>query len=374
MISQRFPPHRLAGGELQALALSQQLQALGQHVRVLTTAFAAGMPSTERVDGIEVDRVGLPAGPLLKLSQFVSTYRYVLRHGHSFHIVHAHCLSASSLGAILAASKLGLHTLLQPTLGGDDGELSKLLRSPVWPLALAVIRRADRIGMLQPEIRSEFIAVGVPPDRLVPLDNGIDLGRFHPAKMQQRLQLREQLNLPQGPLAVFVGQLLPRKGLVELLEAWRSVKRQFGTAHLVIAGSGELESRVRRAALDTASGMLFLGDRQDVEILFRCADVAVLPSRNESFGCTFVEAMASGTPVILGNTGVAALLPIHEAAGWVLDRVRPDEIACRIIDMFSDPGRRRVFAERAPDLVQRYRFERVARQYLSLYEEMLNHD
>ena len=208
-----------------------------------------------------------------------------------------------SFGALYSASRRRIPTLLVPSLGGSDGELEKLRQSPFWPAAKRLASTASRVGVLDPAIGYELADAGVNKDRQVAVRNGIDLANFHPIDSRARAQLRRRLGLPDRLTAVFVGQLAKRKGLVELLEAWPGVRRDYPDAELLVVGSGSLETEIRKAAARLDSGIRYLGERQDVSDLFRCADIAVLPSKNESLGCSFVEALASGTPLIAGRTG-----------------------------------------------------------------------
>lgn len=374
MISQRFPPHRLAGAELQALGLAKALRTLGVEPRVMTTAFRRGLPASEMIDGIPVLRVGFPAGPALKTVQTVSTAIRVWLDHRKHDLVHCHCLSAASLGALFSASRSRTPTLLVPSLGGSDGELDKLRRSPSWLAAKHLICAASRVGVLDSEIACELSDAGISADRQVVVRNGIDLANFSPIDRQARDALRRRLGLPDRLTALFLGQLVERKGVKELLEAWAGVHRDFPEAELLIAGSGNLEPEVRKAATRAENRICYLGERQDVNDLFRCADVAVLPSKNESFGCTFIEALASGTPLIAGHTGIAATLPIDGKAGFVIDTVTPAAIREKLIAMFTNAERRTCFAAAGPALVSDYRFENVASQYLQLYQEMIAHE
>jgi glycosyltransferase involved in cell wall biosynthesis len=369
MVVQRLLPY-LAGAEIQALGLGAALERLGVDVRFLSTRYVAGLAAEETVRGLRVERLGVLRGPLLKPSQMVASALGVARRAPSFDLVHAHCLSSAALGTAIGAKLARKPVLVKPSLGGGGGEMAKLLESRGRPALLAILRGVDRFAALDEEIAGELRSVGIEPARIVRVDNGVDLERFGPASPSERRALRERLGLPDGPLALFAGQLVDRKAIVETLEAWRQVAATLEKAHLLVAGAGAREDVVREAAARGAR-VRYLGVVEDVADVMRASDALVLPSRNESFGNTIVEAMACGLPVVVGRTGVAASLRIDGIAGRVLDEPRPADIAAALGGILSAPNRGAEMGSRGRAMAARFGYERVARHYLEIYDAML---
>ena len=149
---------------------------------------------------------------------------------------------------------------------------------------------------------------GVGPVHRVAL--GVDLGRFHPDLRAEAPETRRRYNLPDAPLALYLGRFTEEKQLDLLLGAWPEVERRTG-AWLVLVGAGPREARLR--ALAEGKQVRFIPDvrdRHEVARLLAAAELYLSPGPAESFGLSALEAMATGTPVL------------SVEAGGVADRVR----------------------------------------------------
>ena len=144
--------------------------------------------------------------------------------------------------------------------------------------------------------------MGVSPDRLAIVLNGVDADLFQP---RDRGAARAELGLPAGPLALYVGNLKEVKGVHDLAPAWAQVLRELPGATLAIVGSGplrgELESAVAR-----------FGDRvrlveaqplARVPVWMAACDVLVLPSHAEGTPNVVLEALACGRRVVASAVG-----------------------------------------------------------------------
>ena len=132
--------------------------------------------------------------------------------------------------------------------------------------------------------------------KLIP--NGVDISRFDRAVPIARWQDGTR-NL------LFVGRHEPRKGLLDLLKAYRLLRKTGCDCRLLVVGSGPQEREARRyVAIRRLSGVEFLGrvsDRAKAQ-LFKNADVYVSPATGgESFGIVLLEAMAAGAPIVCSD-------------------------------------------------------------------------
>jgi phosphatidylinositol alpha-1,6-mannosyltransferase len=138
----------------------------------------------------------------------------------------------------------------------------------------------------------------------------VDTGRFRPAANdQERGELRRRFGWEGEVITLFVGRLVPRKGLLDLVEALPEVPG----ARLAVAGPGE-RAEIARAAREAGvrDRVTLLGDVPEAELplLYRAADLFAGPSRDsfaegdvEGFGIVYLEAAASGIPVLATRTG-----------------------------------------------------------------------
>ena len=137
------------------------------------------------------------------------------------------------------------------------------------------------------------------------IPNGIDRGDLHPVADLDAL--RATFAAPDELLVLLVGRLVYEKGFQLALDALPQVIRRSGRVRFLVAGSGtheaELREQSRRLGLDEhGTFMGWIGD-DVLHSLYRIADLCVVPSIYEPFGLVALEAMASGCPCIVADTG-----------------------------------------------------------------------
>ncbi len=157
--------------------------------------------------------------------------------------------------------------------------------------------------------------------------NGVDLSRF-PSKQSGSSDFRERFHIPDEDFLVCaVGQICIRKGLLELVGAFRQIHPQAPHMHLAIIGKvvfqHEEEYLEALHAAANESGIkdyiYFTGQLHDVSSALQAADLLVLNSRDEPFGLVLVEAMASGTPVLATRVGGVPEVVTDSENGWLID-------------------------------------------------------
>jgi glycosyltransferase involved in cell wall biosynthesis len=178
----------------------------------------------------------------------------------------------------------------------------------------------------------------VPPERVVVLEHGIDLGKFAAVS---GATLRQELDVGARPIVACVARLAPEKGVDVLLRAHARLGRD---ALLVLAGDGPDAARCRALAVDLgiAERVRFLGLRRDVDAILAACDVAVVPSQApEAFGLSVVEAMAAGKPVVVSDGGAMPEIIDHGRCGTVVPAGDAAALADAIVHLLDGP----VFAE-----------------------------
>ncbi len=202
-------------------------------------------------------------------------------------------------------------------------------------------------------------AAGVPGGRIFPVLNGIDVSAWGPAKISGG-QVRQELGIGQDdPLVVIVAQLAYFKRQDVLIEAFRTVADASPRARLLIVGTethpgpahGQasytecLHQQVRDHGLE--SHVIFAGHRRDVKQILAEADIFAMPSIDEPFGLSHVEAMAMALPVVAVDSGGIRELVDHGQTGLLgpVDDAR--ELAANILTLIEDPDRRRSMGESA---------------------------
>jgi len=188
-----------------------------------------------------------------------------------------------------------------------------------YRLFLPVLVRRVR----QVVVSSEFVKAkmmrrfGLSNGRIVVIPGGVDTGSFQPGA-EQKLHLPERYVL-------FVGSLQARKNLDRLLEAWGRIEDDVPDTWLVVAGAG---SEIFRPVRLTASGrVIFLGPVSEADLpgLYAHASLFTLPSLDEGFGLTVLEAMACEIPVVVSRAG--SLSEVAGEAGLFFDPLDVSEMA-----------------------------------------------
>jgi teichuronic acid biosynthesis glycosyltransferase TuaC len=190
---------------------------------------------------------------------------------------------------------------------------------------VAVLQATDAVLCVSRHLRERVLALGIPADRVHLWHQGVDTAMFHPG---DRAVARRRLGLPEaGPMALWVGRMVPVKGLDVLLDATARLHRRGLPVHVHLVGDGplreRLESRVR--ALRLAASVSFAGSLTQPHLpdWYRAADVTVLPSRSEGLPNVLRESKACGTPFVASRVG-----GVEEIADEPWDQlVDPDEPA-----------------------------------------------
>jgi phosphatidylinositol alpha-1,6-mannosyltransferase len=227
-----------------------------------------------------------------------------------------------------------------------------LYRLPPYRQALRRARSADLFVCFIEAARDHCLALGLPAERCAVVYPGVDTELFHPSATPMA-----------EPVAAFVSPLAPNKGIDRVLEAFRVVRGRLPGARLQVLGRGPLEGLVRREAARSGSGVSYLGsgDRARVAELLRASAVFVTAPRptrvwKEQFGLAYVEAMASGLPVVTTACGSN-----HEAVRPPNRRVADDAeaLAEALAGFLGDPAlRARVGHENRRTVLERHELHR----------------
>lgn len=182
---------------------------------------------------------------------------------------------------------------------------------------LAAGRAADGLLAVAGSLRDDMIALGMPGEHIRVHHTGVDLQAFRPAP--NRAAAKAALGIA-GPLVVSVGALIPRKGHDLTLAA---VARLPGV-QCRIAGEGperaKLEEQIAAHGIADRAQLLGAVPHSDLPALFAAADVLSLPSSSEGLANAWVEALASGTPVVTCDIGGAREAIDRPAAGRIVPR------------------------------------------------------
>jgi glycosyltransferase involved in cell wall biosynthesis len=208
-----------------------------------------------------------------------------------------------------------------------------------------VLKRADCVLAVSNALRHEIIATGVNGiSHKTRLSwNSVDVDKF---SLDENNSFKEELNLTDKPIVLFVGNIIKRKNVESLIEAKKIANSDY---YLVIVGNGPLYKKLKKKVdEENIRDVIFTGSRDDVENIIPSCDVLVLPSFSESFGLVLIEALACGKPVIGSNVGGITEI-ITEDVGLLVDPNKISSIAGAIDKVINDEEFRLTLASNARD-------------------------
>jgi phosphatidylinositol alpha-1,6-mannosyltransferase len=196
--------------------------------------------------------------------------------------------------------------------------------------------------------------------RMVRLAPGVDVTFFRPGA--GGAAVRERLGLTSRPVVACVSRMVPRKGQDTLIKAWPAVRAQVSGAVLLLVGDGPYAPALKRLAhrLSVSDDVVFTGPVPWPELpsYYDAANVFAMPCRTrragldvEGLGIVYLEASATGLPVIGGDSGGAPDAILDGESGYVVNDV--PGAATRIIELLHDPARAKAMGDKGLAWVDR---------------------
>jgi glycosyltransferase involved in cell wall biosynthesis len=266
--------------------------------------------------------------------------RYMRQNAAAFEVAHLH--ACRNLPGVIAARHLLRHRI--PYVLAPNGTAPRIERlrmaKRLFDVAVGrrVIDRAGRVLAVSDTEQQQLASLGVSSTAIAILPNPIDLDEF--ARPVQRGRFRQQHSLGNEPLVLFLGKLTRRKRVDVLIRAFSQLAAD---ARLVIAGN-DMGSGAAAEALVQALGLrertLFTGLLTGAARLeaLADADVVVYPSEHEIFGLVPLEAMLSGSPVIVANDSGCGALIGKLRGGQVVPVGSADALAAAIRRVLDAPA------------------------------------
>jgi phosphatidylinositol alpha-1,6-mannosyltransferase len=213
------------------------------------------------------------------------------------------------------------------------------------------------------------------PIRRVP--PGVDVDRFHPAVGGRDQRLAWGVP-PDAPLVGCVSRLVRRKGQDRLLDAWPALHARHPDAWLALVGTGPLEDELRaRAAALRNVVVTGAAAWEDLPAVHAAFDVFAMPCRTrllgtdvEGLGIVYLEAQASGVPVVAGDSGGAPETIQPGRTGIVVDGRSPGPLVAAVDGLLGDPVRRAAWgAAGRAHAVARWSWDAVAARFHDVLAE-----
>ena len=382
ILSWEYPPLIEGGLARHVRKLSEALVERDVEVHVLTRG-GEESPAEERRGGVVIHRIREPKRPT-DLGEFVAwvermnsdmlaagvelgdRYDFDVVHGHDWLVAmacdHLARRFSSSLVATIHATEHGRH----------QGWVIDHPQSHIHGVERWISNRADRVITCSYYMREQVADIfGVPECRIEVIPNGIDPDDLPTPDEPALARLREEFAAPDERLVLLIGRLVYEKGFQIAFEAMPELIARCPGTRFLVAGSGTHEGELRRqaAGLGLMEHGTFLGWIGDdvLQSLYRIADVCVVPSIYEPFGLVALEAMASGCPCIVADTGGLREVVPHDAAGLRFRSRDPRSLGRMVERVLGDAALRRRLVAEASEHVLRFDWQDVAARTASLY-------
>jgi glycogen synthase len=383
ILSWEYPPLIEGGLARHVRKLAESLIEESFDVHVIARGREEDPPEEER-RGVLIHRVREPERPR-DLGEFVTWIERMngdmLANGvdlgdrYDFDVVHGHDWLVAGAGDHLSKRFRApfVATIHATEYGRHQGWVETHPQSYIHGVERWMANRADRVITCSAYMREHVADVyGLEESRIAVIPNGIDPSELVP--VDDLDTLRSRFAGRHEKLVLLVGRLVYEKGFQLALEALPGLIERVGNVRFLVAGSGTAEGELREqaSALGLDAHGTFLGWIGDdvLHSLYRIADLTVVPSIYEPFGLVALEAMASGCPCLVADTGGLREVVPNEDVGLRFRSRDPRSLASMAERLLTNVELRDRLVAEASEHVLSFDWADVARQVGEVYEEL----
>jgi glycosyltransferase involved in cell wall biosynthesis len=307
-----------------------------------------------------------------KIKRMIDHLKFVRRIPRHYKIYH---LLNPNLGILLLRYRPSVVTVhdiapLKPAASRDMITQSYGLDTPIlmaMQINMRFVRNADRIISVSQHTKNDLASVlGLHSQRIRVVYPGTDRNLFSP---RDRRKARQELHLPLNKeIILHVGVDEPRKNIQTLIKAFYMIKKKFPKALLIRIGGMRSTTRRLISSLDLGNSILHYQKVENTALFYNAADLFVFPSYYEGFGFPLVEAMASGCPVIAGDSS-----SIPEVVGKAGILFPPSDVKMlneSICQVLTDHNMRSMMIKNGLERSLKFDWKLCAKQTLEVYETL----
>lgn len=325
------------------------------------------------VDVLAIDNPGKgKMTTLLKyMSWFFRSFFYMAVHRNKLALTHAHYAFPTGFISLVGKKMFKLPYVV--TVHGGDIDKMAAKSPAIAKMTKRILMEADSVIVVGEKLRKDVTErFGVMDDRVEVMSMGVDTSIF---KRLSKEDARTQLGLPiHGQVILYVGNIIKAKGLLELVDAFKSIQVSHPETSLYLIGSkkdsGFVSSLKENLNEENIQSVHFEEPKSQVEIAkwMAAADVFVLPSHHEGFGLVALEAMATGTSVVGTDVGGLSYL-LDDQAGILVkpqDSLSLSEGIVKALDPLSVEIDEHICHKK----VEKHSFKTILSKLLAIYEEI----
>jgi|SRR5688500_10690963 len=285
-------------------------------------------------------------------------------------IVHTHLFKSDfhgRLAARIAGAPVVISTLHSVDRWAQEGSLGSLYG---W-----TARFADRLIAVSEDVRRfHGTYTGIPEEKLVTIENGVDIHRFDGLESAGRA-VRKELGFDNAALVFgVVGRLTPPKDHSTFLKAAALVLQKAPQARFLLVGEGplrkDLELQAQKIGLGNA--LIFTGLRKDIPAVLAALDVLVISSLWEGLPVALLEGMAAARPVVATAVGGIPEVVLPDKSAFLVPPGDADALAQACLRLASDSATRRSMGQAGLErVVARYSINAMIDRTVALYAKLL---
>ena len=364
-----YPTHGGSGVVASELAIG--LADKGHEIHIVSYAQPFRLGSFHQ--NIFVHEVGVSSYPLFKYPPYalgLATKLVELVEDCDLELIHAHyaiphAASAYLAKQILDSRRIKTITTLHGTditLVGGDQSFHRVIKF--------TIEESDGVTAVSEYLKKRTIEEFDIQREIRVIYNFVDTQRSAP----EHADCTREMYAPKGEkILIHASNFRPVKRVGDVVRIFAKVQERM-PAKLILIGDGPERIFIQQLVNELKLGdhVYFLGEQDHLEPLFFCADLFLLPSEQESFGLTALEAMACGVPVICAETGGLPEVISHGETGFLFPVGEIRKMAESVASLLSDPKKHELFRSQARRRASEcFNADQIIPQYEAFYEEIL---
>ncbi len=383
MLTWEYPP-RIVGGIARVVHdLSKRLIKDGHDVTVVTYK-EGNAPDYENDKGVNVYRVNnYMINPnnfidwIMQLNfNILSKAIELINKEGPFDVVHAHdWLVAYAAKSIKDSYGIPIVSTIHATEAGRNSgihdETQRYINDTEWLLTYESTEVIVNSNYMKNELQRLF---GLPFEKINVIPNGVNLNLYN--GIERDYEFRRKFARDNEKIILYVGRLVYEKGIQNLIGAMPKVLNSYNDAKLIVAGKGGMLEELREQvnAMGISNKVYFTGylNSKEVTKMYKCADVAVFPSTYEPFGIVALEAMLSGTPVVVSDIGGLNEIVEHGVNGMKSYTGNANSLADSILALLFDPALCANVSKKAKITVkENYNWAKIAQETHFTYQKAI---
>jgi len=319
--------------------------------RLQRLAYHGGIPSN-----IKRSLIAKIELPLFMLSFFLKS----LKISKSCDIIHAHWTFSGLIGTFL--KKIQRKSVVLTVHGSDINNIPQ--KGLLKKLSIHTLKNVGQIIAVSSALKNKIADFGISTNKISVIPNAVNINDFL-AGFKDTNEFK----------ILFVGRLVPVKGLEYLIEAMERVTKEIPQATLTIVGDGPLRKELEKVVeeLSMQDKIRFAGMQPHSKIpkYMQEADLFVLPSLSEGLPLVLLEAMAASTPVVTTNVGGIPDAVIDGETGILIPSKNTDALSKAIVSLLGDRIKQKVMGEKArKNIEERFVWSIVVDETLKVYRSL----